>query len=421
MRSIAAPAALLLAGILFLAPPGAPAQAAEPSPPAESEEAEPATRAEAIERARAEKEAELKPEEPSGIEQKLLSLKDRQVLQNFGNQVEGFFPKIGGLATGQGFALGVQYIKKDIAHGALQFHSAASVSLAKAQKYTIGLRAPTLLDGKLELDMLAEHRNLPQVDFYGLGPESNLEDRTSFRLEDTTYNFEARFRPVPQLFSFGGRFGFIENNTGPGTRSGFPSAEQLFSPPGIVDQTDFTRTGGFFEINYLDQPGGARSGGRYIADYNHFQDQDIGRHDFQRLDLTAEQYIPFYNKRRVIALRARTIMSFTEGGNTVPFYMKPWLGGPYALRGFRNYRFYDDHQILMNAEYRWEAFSGLDMALFMDAGKAVPRKADLDFSDLETAAGVGFRFNIRNTTFLRLDFAFSHEGTQIWFRFGPPW
>lgn len=416
----AARAALAMALCLSAAPAGR-AQDAEPPPAAPSAEAEPATRAELIERRRAEKLDALEPEEPSGVEKQLLRLKERQVLQNFGNQVEGVFPKFGGLATGQGLAVGVRYIKKDLANGGVQFRSSVSASTALSQRYEVGLTSPNLFDNKLAVDFSADHRNLARVDFYGLGPESSLDDRTSFRHEYTTYNAEARVRPVRQLVSFGGRFGFIENNTGPGKRSGFPSTEELFSPPGIVDQTDFTRTGGFFEINYLDLPGGARSGGKYVADFNVFNDQDIGRHDFQRLDLNAEQYIPFFNKRRVIALRARTIMTFTEPGQTVPFYMKPWLGGPYALRGFRNYRFFDDHQILMSAEYRWEAFSGLDMALFLDAGKAVPRKSDLDFSDLESGAGVGFRFNIRNRTFLRLDFAFSHEGTQVWFRFGPPW
>jgi hypothetical protein len=74
----------------------------------------------------------------------------------------------------------------------------------------------------------------------------------------------------------------------------------------------------------------------------------------------------------------------------------------------------------MNAEYRWEAFSGLDMALFFDAGQAVAKRQDFDISKMEIAAGFGFRFNVRNATFLRLDVVFSHEATRIWFRWGGP-
>ena len=72
----------------------------------------------------------------------------------------------------------------------------------------------------------------------------------------------------------------------------------------------------------------------------------------------------------------------------------------------------------MNAEYRWEAFSGLDMALFADAGEVFARRSQFDLSRLESDAGFGFRFNARNQTFLRLDVGFSHEGFQVWVRFG---
>ncbi len=76
--------------------------------------------------------------------------------------------------------------------------------------------------------------------------------------------------------------------------------------------------------------------------------------------------------------------------------------------------------IVANVEYRWESFSGLDMALFFDAGKVTSRRSDINFRNLETAAGFGFRFNVRNATFIRLDTGFSREGVQIWFKFANP-
>ena len=147
----------------------------------------------------------------------------------------------------------------------------------------------------------------------------------------------------------------------------------------------------------------ARTGGLLSAAFTYYDDRDLGRHDFRKVELEAQQYLGFFNKRRVIALRARTELNFTNGDQTVPFYLKPWIGGPRELRGFRNYRFYDDNVLVLNAEYRWEAFSGLDMALFFDAGQVAAKKEDFALDRMETAAGFGFRFNIRNATFLRLD------------------
>jgi hemolysin activation/secretion protein len=97
--------------------------------------------------------------------------------------------------------------------------------------------------------------------------------------------------------------------------------------------------------------------------------------------------------------------------------MQPSLGGGDDLRGYRPYRFRGDNLMVMNAEYRWEIFSGLDMALFADAGKVFDRKSQFSLKDLESNVGFGFRFNERNRTFLRLDVGFSHEGFQVWVKF----
>ena len=61
-------------------------------------------------------------------------------------------------------------------------------------------------------------------------------------------------------------------------------------------------------------------------------------------------------------------------------------------------------------QHRWHAFSGLDMALFVDAGKVIPRKADIDFGNLKYSGGIGFRARIQGNVFMRIDFAGGPEG-----------
>jgi len=135
------------------------------------------------------------------------------------------------------------------------------------------------------------------------------------------------------------------------------------------------------------------------------------------MDLEVQQYIPFFNRRRVIALRGKSVLTYADSGQRVPFYLQPTLGGSDDLRGFRPFRFYDDNMVVLNAEYRWESFSGLDMALFVDGGKVFPRRAQWNLKDLEGSAGFGFRFNVRNSVFMRVDVGFSHEGFQLWVKF----
>jgi len=104
----------------------------------------------------------------------------------------------------------------------------------------------------------------------------------------------------------------------------------------------------------------------------------------------------------------------------VPFYMQPILGGSESLRGYRAYRFHGNNLLLFNVEYRYEIFSGLDMAIFADAGKVAPRRGLINFKDLESDVGIGMRFNVRNDVFMRIDAGYSHEGFQLWVKFNGP-
>lgn len=384
----------------------------------------PASRAEEIQRQRQEKAKELSPARPDPIEEKILLFEERQILEKLGQGADGLFPKLGGLATGQGVALGLQYAKKNLAGGKVSLSSFAVASFAKSQRYMLAFSAPDLPDAKLDWRLSAERRTLTRVDFYGLGPESRVDDHSTFQLEDTAFDALLAYAALRGRFRIGGKGGYLQTNVGEGfPHEETPTTSQLFGPaqaPGIDDQGDFARFGAFASLDWRDNTSLARSGTLLRTDLTAYQDLDLGRHDFNKWETEIQHYIPFFNKRRVIALRARTELNFTRDGQSVPFYMKPFIGGPQELRGFRNYRFYDDNILVLNAEYRWEAFSGLDMALFVDGGQAVAKRSDFAWDKMETAAGVGFRFNVRNATFLRLDLAFSHESTRLWLRWGSP-
>ena len=69
------------------------------------------------------------------------------------------------------------------------------------------------------------------------------------------------------------------------------------------------------------------SGGKYTAQYSRYLDRDVDRYSFLRLDFDASQYIPLFNRTRVIALHGSTSLTKTNGTQVVPFYMQPTLGG----------------------------------------------------------------------------------------------
>jgi outer membrane protein assembly factor BamA len=134
---------------------------------------------------------------------------------------------------------------------------------------------------------------------------------------------------------------------------------------------------------------------------------------FRQIEIEAQQYIPYFKRARVLALRAAAVLSYPKGDNAIPIYLQPMLGGSDELRGFVPYRFRDAHSLSLGVEHRWHAFSLLDMALFGDAGKVVPLKRDETPTHLHYDAGLGFRFRLRSAIITRVDIAGSSEGLRF--------
>jgi outer membrane protein assembly factor BamA len=373
------------------------------------------TRTEEILAQRAEKQQNLREEAQSSMERRLDWVKDTG-LERFTEGWNGIRAKIGGLAPGGGLAFGPEYSRSGLAGGRIDFRAGFQTSPRGYQKQDIHVALPGFLTRRMKVDLYGVRHNYPGLNYYGSGPDSERAGRSAFRLEDTAFDAAVTFELSSRLRAGGGA-GYLFNNVGRGTDARFVSSEEIYSVPGFDTQSNFSRVGAFVQYDYRDFAPGPRSGGNYVAQFHHFTDRTLGRFSFHRLDLEAQQYVPLFNKRRVIALRAKSITSFTGNGETLPFYMQPMLGGSDDLRGYRPFRFRGNNLLLMNAEYRWEVFSGMDMAVFTDAGKVYQQRSQINLRNLESNVGFGFRFNARNMTFMRIDVGFSHEGYQVSVKF----
>jgi hypothetical protein len=379
----------------------------------------PASRADEIEQARAAKEAALRPEEVSRAEKFLRDLRDKKWLERGSSGYNGFRVKLGNMVTGGGFALGPEYFREDLLRGRVTARASAQFSTRGYSKYEAEAATARLWSERLVLSFVGSHRNYAGLNYYGPGPDSSKGIRTNYRLEDTSADGIAVLEPLRHV-KLGGAVGGLWVNVGPGNDSRFASTEEVFSAaqvPGLDRQTNYLRPSVFGQLDLRDNPTGPKAGGNYVLQYSWYDDRKLGTYSFRRMDIDLQQYIAFLNKTHRFALRAKGTFTESDGGQTVPFYLQPVLGGSDDMRGFRPFRFSDRNKVVYNAEYQWEIFSGLDGALFFDAGKVMPRRSLLRFSDLETSAGFGLRFNVNNATFLRLDVGFSHEGFQVWFKF----
>lgn len=378
-----------------------------------------ATRANELRKRREEKATQLTPHKPGKLERWLLKIENDKILEGLITPGEGFFPRIGTFHSGGGFGVGPGYRNRNLVGAGSVFTAWGAVSFKKYWMAEAELELPRVAGGRAFAEVHGRYRNLPQEDFFGLGPDSKRPNRVSFLLRDTQVGGSGGVRVTPWLAA-GAGLDYLAPSVGRGRDPRFRSVEDRFTDreaPGLARQPDFLSVRTFVDLNYREPVGNPRSGGRYQVSYERFADLDLDRYSFGRLDVDLEQYLPFLEQRRVLALRALVSLSDIEAGHDVPFYLQRTLGGSHTLRGFRNYRFRDRHLLLFQAEYRFEVFPALDAALFYDAGKVATDRRDLRLNDLESDYGFGFRFGTAYGVFLRVDVAFgSRDGKHFFLR-----
>ena len=360
-----------------------------------------------LEKLRAEKAAAVQPYRPGKIEKALLFIEREDPLRKIAPH-NGFFVEYGysGRPVGSGIGASVGY-RHDLFDRRARVDVEAGATLRRYRMVRADFSLPSLAAGRLELGVEGIDRHNPQEDFYGLGAASLDSNRVSFLFDHRTVEGRAVVKPGGGLRA-GVRFGRANTAVGGGRDARFPSIEELFddaTAAGLARQPDFSYQDLFATLDRRDQPGNPRAGGYVGVNWRHYSDRDFDRYSFRVLDADLQHFFPIFDKKRVFALRGRMIATTAGAGQLVPFYFQPTLGGSDSLRSVRDYRFRDKNVLALNAEYRWEAFSGLDMALFTDFGKVASRTEDLNLRSLERAYGIGFRFNTYRSVFLRIDVA----------------
>ena len=332
----------------------------------------------------------------------------------------GLTVRFGGLYPGSSFAMGLNYTKNGLLNDNVNFSAFASGSVRLYYAAGVLISAPHLATDRVEIDYLLRRTYAPQMPYYGPGNRSSEATRSNYLQEDVLNSARIGYKPFRRYLSLGVMGGVQQFNIGHGTSGDHPSTEDIFGPqqtPGVDRQANYTQLGPFAVIDYTDDSTNPHSGGRYESRYLWFHDYKFDSYSFRKAQVSAEQYIPFLNKKRVIALRARSEWNLTDGGDQVPFYLQANLGGPNDLRGYRQFRFYDNNSLLFNGEYRYEVTQRIDVAVFTDWGKVFPRPGQMAFSDMRGSAGFGIRLRSGGPNMIRFDVGFGPGGVNFWFSF----
>ena len=319
---------------------------------------------------------------------------------------------MGGVASGGGLGFGVGY---DSPEGERWYRNAEGMVTIRrywALEGEVGRRSSSK---QSQLGVFGAVRHMSRLDYYGIGPTTVFDDRSSFRLRETTIGTRGWFHPVPAV-RVGGSGAIYKPDLGPGAHRSVPSIEEVFpaaSVPGFSAEPTFGRYRAFAELLYpvfrdpnIRDEDEAGYHGAYQVAVEAVRDHDTGRHDFHRWETEVQQRIPGFRPGQRLTLHG--FIASTNSGADVPFYMLYTLGGSgglksfrpdllgtdgtrATLRSFRNFRFRDRDLVLMQAEYRIPIVSRVRATVFVDAGQVAPRTSEL-FRNLKTGTGFSLSY-----------------------------
>jgi hypothetical protein len=124
------------------------------------------------------------------------------------------------------------------------------------------------------------------------------------------------------------------------------------------------------------------------------------------------------NREGAISLRALVVTSSVSGGNRVPFYFQPTLGGSDIngdplLASYQDYRFRAPNLFAMQERVEHAIWGPIGVYVLGEQGKVTSDRNDLSFSHLATSTTVGVTLRAGGFPLVNLSFSWGAEGHHI--------
>jgi len=355
-----------------------------------------------------------------------------------------FEPRAEIVSASAGPAPVLHFWAPDIAGTSLDFHAAAAYSVYGYQYYEaqfgrvpyVGRRLPRTGKGTSDLFPLADiestgsvpgfhifvsarHRDYPREDFYGVGPDSQLSNRTDYRLRDDL--FEGVIQTRLSRMSVMVRAGLMRPSIHPGTNPEFPDigvSNTEATAPGLTSTPDFTHLSAGLWLEMRDHPSNPHRGLALGLAVSRFDERNATAYDFTRVVMDAREYVSLGSPRHVIALREVAFLDSPDAGSLVPFYLQPNFSGSTFLRAFNWIRYRDNKLLTVAAEYRLAVHRNVQLALIYEAGEVSPTMNDFSMKTLKHDYGAGLRLTTLKRTLFLVDVLKSPERMRVDVRLG---
>ena len=362
------------------------------------------TRQGAIEREQADKAQKLHPYVPN---------KGEAVFDRLDALLEGgrlrWHPFFDSAYSGGGFTLGVGHTSFVSAYNTIDVRG--SYTIRGYKRAEVEFFAPRMFKRRGQLSVLGGWREATDVGFYGVGPDTSKDDRSSYLFQQPYGSALLTLFPTRRNFMLRG--GVELSRWSQEAGDGSPTVDDFYTPatlPGLGAEITYVHSQGTVGIDSRTSPGYSRRGAFLGATLHEFNDRDSA-FGFRIAEYEGIAHLPILRETWVLSFHGRMQHASEKDDQQIPFFMLPALGGGSSLRGFSSWRFRDQNSLLLQGEWRIMVNRYLDLAFFYDAGKVAPRTSDLDFKHLKDDYGFGLRFHGPFATPLRVEVARSRESS----------
>jgi hypothetical protein len=306
----------------------------------------------------------------------------------------GIWFRYGGFGLGSGYGGGIGYRLPNSGRGHPNLRVFAGATFSGYEEYYAQLDSMNVR--RTRNRMQVRYHDRPEEDLYGLGVNSSLDDRSTYRLERSSVILTAD--RIGRRSRFELNLGVSRNDLGPGTDDGFPTSQEQF--PDAIDvltgRYDYFEVGAFLSWDRRDNDFYAYRGNFFGFGFHLNEGIRDTQASFSKYNLELQQFIPLGGVRRTLALRFNGVITDDRSpvGVEAPVFASERMGGNRSVRAYRNGRFIDEDMIVGNVEYRYpmwwvDAESGIaiDVVAFFDFGTVMPDLSKMQQKDIRNGAG----------------------------------
>lgn len=290
---------------------------------------------------------------------------------------------------------------------------------------------------RFQIKVYSHARGLPQMPFYGIGPNTARSNIVNFSEQDISAGASV-LNPINSWLDIGGAVEFLKPQIGGVAGATIRSIDQYYSEataPGLTHQPGFVH----YQVSVQPKYSWRRTSFNSEVAFHEYQDAGRGGYSFHKFRADFLQKIfpetqteptaggvakrkqPRYDS--VLYIAGRFSAASPSAGNVIPFYLQETLGGSdidniATLRGFQDYRFRGPDLFSLQVQYERRLLpapprgaqrpstlrsiaGALGILAFYDAGEVATTASNLNFSDVRQSFGFGLTF---------------WSGEKVWFR-----